>query len=624
MNKFSYLLPSGKRFTLTTPATTTRAQADRIFYQQVAAGTLVAFAAGQSISNTKTTAVKFALSRLDRGTAGVEDRVILSIVNSLPAVGGVPNLLSTPLENPITQADLANINFNGTYSPPAIGPLNSNQVQGLLAQIANYIDQPADTMSNDKGVGLYGLDCQQLEQAGYVKPGTYREFIFDPSPLTSVVSAPGIWTGKNGIGSVTDFLFNPASQSDAMTNLMTKSYNSLTATGTIVPPITQSVTALAGQVYTQSGLQTISQLSAATGIALRVPSTVSGALANTNISKLLSSSITDVGSLASGALNNAVSGAFSNVSAISSNLNNTITGGVSALVTNGSIFGTSATTQWAKSGSLDQLISGGGIGGAVTGQLGGIASNLTGQLGGLSPNLTGGFTSLTNNIQGLNVLGKASQFASGFSNPFNNLSNLGNFNLSSLTSGIPNIAQLQSIGTDLTNSLTGSLNSLTDGISGSLTSLTSSLEGTLGSLTDSLGGLTSSLSGSLGSLTDSLGSFDLGSLSSLGDFGNLANFADLGSLGDLGGLFGGGGDALVSSTQVAAGFSNTVNRSVVDTAFVKILGNPKIPVPDFDYPSANSGSQGSARDIAAAQTFLASSEIAENQVIDQISGQFEA
>jgi hypothetical protein len=609
MNKFSYLLPSGKRFTLTTPATTTRAQADRIFYQQVAAGTLVAFAAGQSISNTKTTAVKFALSRLDRGTAGVEDRVILSIVNSLPAIGGVPNLLSTPLENPITQADLANINFNGTYSPPAIGPLNSNQVQGLLAQIANYIDQPADTMSNDKGVGLYGLDCQQLEQAGYVKPGTYREFIFDPSPLTSVVSAPGIWTGKNGIGSVTDFLFNPASQSDAMTNLMTKSYNSLTATGTIVPPITQSVTALAGQVYTQSGLQTISQLSAATGIALRVPSTVSGALANTNISKLLSSSITDVGSLASGALNNAVSGALSNVSAISSNLNNTITGGVSALVTNGSIFGTSATTQWAKSGSLDQLISGGGIGGAVTGQLGGISR----PLGSITSNLTGRVTALTNNIQGLDLLGKSSQFASGFSNPFNNLSNLGNFDLNSLTSGIPNIGQLQSIGADLTNSLTGSLNSLTSG-----------LEGTLGSLTDSLGGLTSSLSGSLGSLTDSLGSFDLGSLSSLGDFGSLANFADLGSLGDLGGLFGGGGDALVSSTQVAAGFSNTVNRSVVDTAFVKILGNPKIPVPDFDYPSANSGSQGSARDIAAAQTFLASSEIAENQVIDQISGQFEA
>ena len=572
MNKFNYTLPSGKRFTVTAPAGTTQAQADRIFYGQVAAGTLVGFTAGQSIGSVQTAAIKFALSRLDRGTAGVDDRVILSIVNGLPRIAGIPNLVNTPLFNPINQADLANINFDNTYIPPAIGPLNSNQVQGLLAQIANFVGQPVTEMSNDKGVGLYGLDCQQLEQAGYVKPGTYKRFIFDPSPLVDVVSAPGIWTGKDGISSSTDFLNNSGAQSSAMTDLMQQSYDSLTASGTIVPPVTPSVTAVSGQVYTQSGLQTVSQFSAATGISLRVPGTLSSSLANTPISNLLSTSVTDASSLSSGALNNASSGALTNLTSVTSSLTNTATGSVGALVSNASKFGTTAVNQWVSSSGIGQIPGVGGIVGTITG-------SLTSTVGGLT-------TSLTNNIQNLNVLGKASEFATGFSNPLTNLNNLGNFNLNTLTSGIPDVAQLQSLSNN------------------SLTNIAGSLEGTLGGVTDKLGGLTTNLADSFGSLTDSLGSLDLGSISSLGNFGSLFNLADLGSLTSLGGLFGGGSDSLVSSTEVAAGYTNTVNRSVVDTAFVKILGNNKIPQPKFELPGKNSASQSASADITYAQNQL--------------------
>jgi hypothetical protein len=541
MAQFKYTLPSGKKFTLNAPAGTTQAQADHIFYQQVAAGSLVGFSAGQSLSGTQTQAIQFALSRLDRGTAGVADTVILSIVNGLPSVSGLPNLINVPLQNPISQADIANIGVNGSYASPAIGPLNSNQVQGLLAQIANYVNQPANVMTNSAGVGQYGLTCPQLEMAGYVKPGTYRQFIFDPSPLTDVISAPGIWTGKNGINSATDFLNNPATQNDAMTTLMSQSYDSLTATGTITPPITPSASALSGQVYTQSGLQTVSQLSAVTGISL--PSSLS--LAGTPLSRLASTSITDVGSLASGALNNPAS--FTNVSSIASKLENTATGSVAALVTNGSIFGTGPTTQWANSGSIDQLLTGGGFGASF----------------GLP---TG--TDLTNNIQGLDILGKSSQFASGYANPLTSLSNLGNFNLNTLPS----------------------LSNLTSAIP-SISSLTSALP--------SISSLTSALP-DLSSLTSILPD-----LSSLGDFASFTSLGDIGGFGDIGGVFGGGGDSLVSSTQVAAGYTNTVNRSVVDTAFVKILGNPKIPQPSFDYPSPGSQSSAASSDITFAQSQIA-------------------
>jgi hypothetical protein len=44
-------------------------------------------------------------------------------------------------------------------------------------------------------------------------------------------------------------------------------------------------------------------------------------------------------------------------------------------------------------------------------------------------------------------------------------------------------------------------------------------------------------------------------------------------------------DSLVSPTKVAAGYSNTVNRSVVDAAVTRVIGDAKVPVPQFEYPS---------------------------------------
>ena len=560
MSQFKYTLPSGSTWTMNAPAGTTQAQADYIFYSQAAAGALVGVSVGQTIGGAPTAAVKFALSRLDRGTAGVDDRVILSIVNGLPTISGIPNLVNVPLTNPITQANLANTGVNNTYTAPAIGPLNSSQVQGLLAQITNFIGQPYNVMTNETGIGQYGLDCQQLEQAGYVKPGTYQQFIFDPSPLVDVVSAPGIWTGQNGINSVTNFLNSPAAQNNAMATLMSNGYNSLTATGTITPAISPSISALAGQVYTQSGLQTVSALSASTGISLSGLS-----LSGTPLASLASATITNPGSLASGALNS-ITG-FTDVSSITSSLSKTITGDVGALITNSGCFGTQATALWASSGGLGSLTSN-------LPSISSLTSNLP-SISSLTSNLPS-ISSLTDNIQNLDVLGKASQFAAGFSNPLTSLNNLGGVDLTSLTAGLP-----------------------------SLGSLTSSLP--------SIGSLTSAIP-SLGSLTSSLPS-----ISSLGNFGSLASFPGLGSLGSLGGLFGGGGDSLVSSTQVAAGYSNTVNRATVDTAFTKILGDSKIPGAIFDYPSPNSLSLNASADITAAQNALEGLKAAGNKLLTAVN-----
>lgn len=260
MSQFKYTLPSGAAFTMEAPTGTTQNQADYIFYSQVASGALVGFVPGQSVSSTTSSLAKFTLSRLDRGIAGVNDTVILAIVNGLPtvngmaAVDGVPYLINVPLENPVTQANIAAISGTG-FTAPAIGSLTNNQVQALMAQVVNTVDQPATTITDNRGVGQYGLNCQQLEMAGYVKPGTWQQFIQPgPSTLVEVLSAPGIWTGLNGIYSLDAFLNSPSAQNDAQARLMENGYATLQAAGVITTPAAQSVSAVVGEVYTGSNV----------------------------------------------------------------------------------------------------------------------------------------------------------------------------------------------------------------------------------------------------------------------------------------------------------------------------------------------------------------------------------
>jgi hypothetical protein len=291
MAQFNYTLPSGATFTMQAPDGTTQAQADYTFYSQVAAGALAGFEPGQSVSGTTSALAKFELSRLDRGTAGVDDTVILAIINGLPTVAGIPSLVNTPLTNPVTQANIAAIAGTG-FTAPAIGSLTSDQTMALMAQVSNTVDQAADTVTNETGVGQYGFSCQQLEMAGYVKPGTWQEFIQNGSgTLVDVLSAPGIWTGLNGIYSLTDFLNSTAAQNDAQAKLMQNGYDSLQAAGVITTPAAQSVSAVVGTVYTGNA-----ELTTATAT-----------------------------------------------------LTNTVNSQVASLVTNSSQYGTELTAQWAKS-----------------------------------------------------------------------------------------------------------------------------------------------------------------------------------------------------------------------------------------------------------------------------------
>lgn len=572
MSIFTYTLPSGATFTVNGPADATQAQADAIFYSQTAAGTFAGYSAGQTLSSVATTLTNFGLTRLERGTAGVDNRAVLSIVNntatttrlgnvrqldsilstteaplatiissenqvvtsvviSLPTIAGVPSFNAAPLISPVNQADVALSTIPlGTSN---VGALSPTQVQSIQAQVVNLTGQTCNVISQSRGIGKFGLNCQQLEQTGYVKPGTtqrflnsnYATYLPNADNFVDLLKSPSVWTNKSGVKSLDDLLSNCDLQSQIYTQLMQNSYDSLTSAGIIQPPPTPAAQPVTATVYTQSAsqggsLSILNNAALLTGVALVTPAAINlvgNLLSNTisvgntlaNISSLVSGAVTNIGNSISKLTSNISLPSLSSI--LDSSLTKTVTGDLAALTLNATQFGTPLTSLWTSSGGLN----------GITSQIPNF-SNLPGQL----PNI--------------NTISKLSSQIPNFSGITTQLPSL-----NSLTSNLPN-----------------------------LTSLTSRIPA-ISNLTGSLGSLGGLMSG----------------------FGAMGSFAS---------AFGGGGGespgSLVSNEQPAPAYTRTVNRTTVDIAVAKILGNQKIPTPKFGLNS--DASTGASSDISYAQSNL--------------------
>ena len=267
---FKYTLPSGAQFTMNAPAGTTQAQADNIFYSQVAAGTFVGYNVGDTLTHPTEALTNFGITRLERGTAGVDDQTLVAITSGLPVVASVPSLSSVPVQNPIDQSNYIQTMSNpvqGQFSQgaPAIGQLSGPQVQSLMAQLASTVNQPSNVMTQALGVGTYGFNAQQLERAGYIKPG-YSQMYCPINPSTQAnpdnfiefMNSPSPWTGRDGVVSVDKILNSQALQNQIQQTLMLQSYDTFVELGMITPstPSTTTPVASAGYVYNNDGTLT--------------------------------------------------------------------------------------------------------------------------------------------------------------------------------------------------------------------------------------------------------------------------------------------------------------------------------------------------------------------------------
>jgi hypothetical protein len=113
-----------------------------------------------------------------------------------------------------------------------VGSIEPAQVTGLLAQSAAVANQPADAVT-DAGVGKYAMSPEQLESAGYIKPGTVQQYKSDPATLQSVLASPTVWTGRDGVTNLQSLLSNTSLQDRVQQEIMVESLAGLQQAGVV-------------------------------------------------------------------------------------------------------------------------------------------------------------------------------------------------------------------------------------------------------------------------------------------------------------------------------------------------------------------------------------------------------
>ena len=223
MNVFKFVTPTGQSVELTGPPGSTYDQALAVFNQQLTTGSLTGLKAGDVLNSLiqakggLTTALSQVTSAFSQST--------LSQIGS--AVTKIPNL---PAQNPVNISTFVN---TPVLASSVVGPLSTTQVQGLLSSTAAAVNQPATEITNEKGLGTYGLTADQLQQAGLIKPGTAELVNQDPENTVSILSSPTVWTGQGGADSLDSVLTNPTLQSIAQQTTLASSYNNLSELGVV-------------------------------------------------------------------------------------------------------------------------------------------------------------------------------------------------------------------------------------------------------------------------------------------------------------------------------------------------------------------------------------------------------
>jgi hypothetical protein len=510
-----------------------------------------------------------------------------SVINKYPTVQSMPDLSKIPIESPVDQADIM-LAKGERLGAIRVGPLLPFQVQTLQSQIAKIVNQPFDEISQEKGVGKYGLTCYQLEVGGYVKPGTSDRYIdLNPIEFEKVMSSPSIWTGKNGVRSLDAYLIAENLQDSTNNNLLDAGYNGLVAAGIIEPPPEREVTYDKSWIYTNTGLQPLG----ASSIFMRDENGTIGtgtfSLVPTAYYESLTSGVT-------------TEDATSNQDLGLYNFNNVKSGVVKqlyqdygALVTASGKFGPEVTSLWASAGTVDVfngviqnvIDTTNGVNVALN-QLGGVGSLYNGAISTTNPlsaasnvsrsiygqyarygqnqNYVGlrGTSAIPNSVVqqlltpmtqiggAMSVYGKSAQYAMNFADQTGALGDLFSFN------SLSDFAADFTAGTDPVDFLISQLNG-----SGNL----------LTGFTD-----VNQFINQIGSFSSIFNSLNLASA-----FGSLGNL--LGGLQIFGNLFG-GNNIFTSNIELGIGYSDTVDRATVDVSSQNILGDPKIPQPIYGYP----------------------------------------
>lgn len=179
------------------------------------------------------------------------------------ASGAVPALSKGVPPGVVAGVNAAQI-MKTPLSTTTLGALNKTSVTGLVAQAKSAVGQASNVISVDKGIGEFGFKPEQLETAGFLKPGTLStikskapaaiteadiqealrlntatggsitaEQIAQNRQINSILSSPTVWSGKEGIGNLNTLLGNQKLQGKVQEGLLSSSFEGLKTAGII-------------------------------------------------------------------------------------------------------------------------------------------------------------------------------------------------------------------------------------------------------------------------------------------------------------------------------------------------------------------------------------------------------
>ena len=217
MSIFKFTTPDGQQIEVKGPPAGTFDQAKAIFEKQLNTGSLAGLKAGDS------------LSAATQAAAGLGTAISQLKPNLQSITGSLPDLRGVAINNPIGAADFV----GQEVSQASIGTLNSTQVQGLVSQAGAAVGQASDVITNEKGLGKFGLDANQLQLSGLIKPGVAEQIAQNPAQLTSILQSPAVWTGVAGATSLAKVLGDVKLQGKVQQGLMDSNLSQLKQLGAI-------------------------------------------------------------------------------------------------------------------------------------------------------------------------------------------------------------------------------------------------------------------------------------------------------------------------------------------------------------------------------------------------------
>jgi hypothetical protein len=395
MSNFTFTGPDGATYEMQGPPGADFARAKLVFDQQVSTGGLTGIPVGGLVNavTQATGGLSSALAQLGAQATALTQQVG-NFIN-------LPNKIGALVPNAITVSDFVNTKINAQ----SIGTIASAQVQGLVAQTAASVNQAATAITNVKGLGQFGLNADQLQLSGLIKPGLADQINLNPAKFTEILSSPTSWTGKLGVTNINSLLDSSRLQTQVQQGLMNANFDQLKQIGTITGLESAAQLGPLLNVATKFGSGTATAwLSSATGVS-GISSAITSGIGG-NISGLLSGGAGSLlsggaGSLLSGGAGEALSGLLTggSGSALAGSL---LSGGS---VNAGSLAALAANYYAPGSGALvSSLLSGGG-GSAL-------ASSLLSSSG-----LTSAMTSFASSAQFASVFSVANSFLGGGGNP---------------------------------------------------------------------------------------------------------------------------------------------------------------------------------------------------------------